>query len=588
MSVRAGSTLRWLAALGTLAGCRGEAASSATAAPAESALPAPSASLASAAPTASASSGAAPGRDWPAAKAPVTVELSAHVVRDRLVVAGAAAPPNPVSHAATPAHLDRSVVLRFRQNAPSPVPVRAVLVVWPGFFGGAGSLEPLATAVVERGHASGVPVEVWAIDRRANGLEDRRGLVAAEAARDPEIARGYYLGADRVGGQPFAGHVEPAAASYASEWGLAVHLEDVRRLVREALPSAELRRAHVFLAGHSLGGWMTEAYGAFRFADGTRGAEELAGLAMLDGILDGDPVTEAEHAGGFFGPGLPLAGLAATRAGAPLIRWTERFGPWAELLALRARFAPDAVVADAERDRALGRELDLPPERVPRMTNAAALGFFYDRGFQPNFAIALDLGTATGGRIEHHEGESPFGPVDVARPSEPGATFTWVDGPASSPRERSSMATLATAFTRGGVNGVEWYFPNRLVLDIYAARGNAVPRDGWQLRHGIAATEGPQNDAPFLCIASTGTAEMYDELRARLAPAVGPGRPHAGAPRQTDAAFRVVYAPMAHAEVTLAPDAVDNPIPAAVVAFLAAHAAPERVAVRLEAVAGGE
>ncbi len=58
----------------------------------------------------------------------------------------------------------------------------------PGFLGGGPSFDGIARSVVRRCTEDGFPVEVWAIDRRSNGMEDLAGMNDAESAGDAEIA----------------------------------------------------------------------------------------------------------------------------------------------------------------------------------------------------------------------------------------------------------------------------------------------------------------------------------------------------------------------------------------------------------------
>ena len=324
---------------------------------------------------------------------------------------------------------------------------------------------------------------------------------------------------------------------------------------------------------------MAESYAAWRFEDGTRAVDELAGVIMVDGTLDGAPVEQdAYEADGFMGPGLEVPSVEAIRAGAPLVV-VPGVAPsaWPAVFALRARLAPAEVAADPLRDAHLAEvSFALDPAAVPPMTNAAALGFLYDFEYRPNQAITLGLGR-TDGPTERHTVDSPFGPARVLRPTDPATTYGWVDAAATVPPERVPLATFAEASSRGGVDAVEWYFPNRLLADLYAVRGNAVAEDGWQLAHGLRALDGPLDDAPYLAVAASFFPATYDGLRARLAPAVGPDRPHAGAGRDAVEGFMVVQSRMFHAETTLAPDGGDNGIPAAIEAFLDMHAVPGTV-----------
>ena len=53
--------------------------------------------------------------------------------------------------------------------------------------------------------------------------------------------------------------------------------------------------AAIHLAGHSLGASFAEAYAAHYFQDGSSGADDLAGLILIDGVLGAVPMGEEEH-----------------------------------------------------------------------------------------------------------------------------------------------------------------------------------------------------------------------------------------------------------------------------------------------------
>lgn len=76
--------------------------------------------------------------------------------------------------------LNRVTVIRTFA-APGKRRPRAVLVMIPGFLGGAKTFEPLARDLVE---AFDGKVEVWSIDRRPNQLEDRLGADHALSGLD--------------------------------------------------------------------------------------------------------------------------------------------------------------------------------------------------------------------------------------------------------------------------------------------------------------------------------------------------------------------------------------------------------------------
>lgn len=144
-------------------------------------------------------------------------------------------------------HLDHSYALVY----PAPRP-KALLLLVPGLLGGSTNFALLA----EHLKAMAPDLEVWAWERRANGLEDRRGFLL----EDPVA---YYRG------MPLP-DLAPLRA-----WGLGVHLEDLDLAVEEAG-----KRAPVVLAGHSLGAALAGLYALLH-------GEKLSGLALLDGAPRG-------------------------------------------------------------------------------------------------------------------------------------------------------------------------------------------------------------------------------------------------------------------------------------------------------------
>src|SRR5919106_1928859 len=82
--------------------------------------------------------------------------------------------------AAGPARYDRVFVQEV-----GPKRARRVLVLVPGFIGGAGGITPVAREIVRR-----VPgLQVWIVDRRENAFED----TSVFESGDPAAAQDYYL-----------------------------------------------------------------------------------------------------------------------------------------------------------------------------------------------------------------------------------------------------------------------------------------------------------------------------------------------------------------------------------------------------------
>lgn len=510
--------------------------------------------------------------DWPSMEVPASTVPLTGVRRDVFTVAAPTPAANPTTMESTPSELDFTQVLRYRQDAETPVPARAIVVAMPGFLAGGAAFEGLARALVKRGAASDFAIEVWAIDRRSNLLEDLRGMDTAEAASDPEIAQGYYFGRETIDGEAFAGYHGQDDVSYMSEWGLETHVNDLRNVLA-LVPEAQ-RQGHVFLMGHSLGAFFTEVYAAWRFEDGTRGVEELAGLILVDGILGAAPSTETEYLEGTTG-GFATPGLTTIRE---RTRYTEL--PFlgidvysrAEVLSMRALEAPEEVVVDTGRDRTAGLLLDLSLAEIPAMTNRAAIAVAFDDQFAPLLFIRAKLGNLTGGPVEEYlnalSGEM------LLHPTDPDAIYDWMGHLDTDPMEFTSVQILAESFTHGRSNFAEWYFPSRLSLDIAAVGGAAVAEDGYQAAAGLRAFDGALDDAPILCIAAglVEDAANCEDVRGRVADTIGDGRPLAGTARSEASAFEIVDATdMAHLDPVFADDdSPGNMVPPAIETFLRA------------------
>lgn len=351
----------------------------------------------------------------------------------RLLVLSALAAAAPLL-GASPAAASRYVAVK---GAPGPGPARfdkvwtdrhgparakTVLVLIPGTNGGAGSVAPLAEALVDRVRG----LQVWAFDRRGNAFEDTSGFRGGDLAR----ARDQYLS--------FRFERTLAAdVPFVADWGFATEMNDLRRVIRRASDGG---RHRVILGGHSRGASSAVAYAAWDFA-GRGGHEALDGLVLVDGGL------------GAFGPQgfterQATDGLAEIRAGRlftdPLGAGIPEAGPvFAELLALHARLAPGE--RSPIQDHPLVPAALRPPFPV---TNEAFLGYVLDRTTSPRSLAALHV--RAGG---------------LAATGDPRG---WRDG------EATPIQRLARAFSREPGNAAEWYYPQRLVLDTSAA--NALRR----------------------------------------------------------------------------------------------------------------
>ena len=171
--------------------------------------------------------------------------------RELVLVPGVTPPPNPALNKATPVAQNQLRITRYRVDADPPRPARAIVVFMPGFLGGAGSVDGIAKAVVRRSTEQDA-YEGWAVDRRANLLEDTWGEDVAESFQDPSQANDYYFQQATVQGHTFQGFLTGEQMPWASEWGLATTVGDLHNVLA-LVPQAD-RASRVILAGHSLGG----------------------------------------------------------------------------------------------------------------------------------------------------------------------------------------------------------------------------------------------------------------------------------------------------------------------------------------------
>jgi hypothetical protein len=335
----------------------------------------------------------------------LTLALAAPAAADVITVPGAPA--------AGPDRYDKVFVERF-----GPRKAKRVLVLVPGFYGGAGGFSLVGPEIVRRVRG----LQVWAVDRRSQALEDTKGFDSG----DPAAAQAYYLGGG--GFAPRSGADFP----FVRDWGLAVALGDLRRVVRRAGRGGR----SVILGGHSLGASTAAAYAAWDFG-GRPGHRDIDGLVLIDGGVMGtfgaaDPALQNDllqlEQGG--DPFADLLGVGAPWAG----------GILAGLGGLYAREQPDAPSAFASSPL-------LPPAlRAPvPVTSAAQLGYALDRDTVPD---SLRLLAVNGGGLAAAGDPRP-----------------WQDGGVT------PIARLARLLARSPVNASEWYFPTRLRLDLQAAGG---------------------------------------------------------------------------------------------------------------------
>lgn len=447
------------------------------------------------------------------------------VRRDLVVIDAPAPPPNPVSKKATPTHLNKVRILRYRAS-PEPALVKAVVICIPGVPAGAMAYDELARRLVLLSEGA---VEVWAVDRRANLLEDLTGVQAAERAGDPDLAWKYYDDGKTVDGKRYEGL--PTGTDYMSEWGLATAVGDLRAVI--GLVAKQDRKRGVVLVGHSFGASLAQAYSAWDVG-GKAASDELAGIVLMDGGLQiYKKLTETKY----LTQGSAAAmGLQTLRAGTGVFMDYFGFGVEAflsvEITAMRAFLAPREVTSDAHVDR-LATVLFL--KKPPPMTAAAAVGFTVDEASSPLKGMRASCG-APKGPVETYK--SPLTGEQRVRPADSTRVYDWLDYDKVQPPELTSIQVLSRVSFEGPTNRLEWFFPGRLLLDCAAVRSLSFGEKDWQWSYGLRTTRAAQMDAPVLTLmAGKGLVPKPSShywYRDIISPKVGQGRPRAGAPRTSN------------------------------------------------------
>lgn len=200
----------------------------------------------------------------------------------------------------------------------------AILVLVPGFEGGASNFLILAEQLMRLAQAdSGLTIEIWAMDRRSNLLEDLVGLNISEDIEDPQVGLDFLFGSE-LGlelSEPLVDGPNRRAVLYnnstdtafMAQWTPQVHSLDIDAIVEHARETA--LNSNVFLGGHSAGTGYSARYAAtdFNFTEGEPrpGYAKLRGLILLEGggsrnapgPIDEDTLDriEARFDGGLFG-----------------------------------------------------------------------------------------------------------------------------------------------------------------------------------------------------------------------------------------------------------------------------------------------
>lgn len=335
-----------------------------------------------------------------------------------------------------------------------------VLVLAPGTSAGAGYFLPLGADIVKA-----LPDwQVWSVDRRENLLEDHSlsDRYLAGDATNQEVFD-YYL--QWIEDDSITKHFEPPSdedVAFAREWGMNVAIGDLDVVVQQA---ADLG-GKVVLGGHSLGGSITVAYATWDF-DGKAGAENLSGVALIDGGSAASTAVSVEKT---------QADLAELATGTPFNDLLGLGLPWApgvfNLLGSSA-----ALLEPDEPSLAYDFSLlpdDLKPPVAP--TNAGQYGYALDVDTSPDY-LAL---------VRMHLGQL----------ANSGAPRGWTDD------GLVPLARAATMFSGiEGIDGTAWYHPLRLTLDSGAVNGGIA--NPAQDLVGVRAIHGTELAIPIYALATS-------------------------------------------------------------------------------------
>lgn len=168
----------------------------------------------------------------------------------------------------------------------------AAILLVPGILEGANGFEYIGRQLVYMAKTlRNKDIEIWAMDRRSNCLEDLTGFDAAEQAQTVEEAEdlilGYYYFDQPIDGRTFDGFLKGKDMTFLSEFGMEQSTQDMYAIIQQRIPDPAISRNKVFVGGHSLGGAHTSLFLAWDL-DGDPATEEDQGANMVAGAVGFD------------------------------------------------------------------------------------------------------------------------------------------------------------------------------------------------------------------------------------------------------------------------------------------------------------
>ncbi len=320
-------------------------------------------------------------------------------------------------------NLNHAIYTAYRLADDSRAP-DTILVLMPGTWAGSMSMDRCARDVLRMADKAGRKgLQVWLHDRRSEQLEDHTGLVWAEKNRDTipidEIAMGvvdYYQPTfqPEVKGKELLGRRATAldhdAVRFIAGWGGDVALRDWRTVVLQAhrkvgneVVGTDVDRAtvikkpgrRVFIGGHSLGGSLTVLYAAYDFdrrpGHQIWGMDDVAGLVLLEGGSANERKTKQISAKAY------RSSLSSRYDGGKVFFDMDMLGiRYAPATMGSVSIAGWAATVAPERESVFPDYSRPPIVRLPRVTNAALLGYSLDDDLSPFFIARVSMGYPSG------------------------------------------------------------------------------------------------------------------------------------------------------------------------------------------------
>lgn len=330
----------------------------------------------------------------------------------------------------TPAKYNKVFVTKY--GSPK---AKKVLVLIPGTNGGAGNFSLVGPELAKR-----VPgLQVWAMDRREQALEDTSMMKKAAAGKaTAQQLLDFYLPGTKQQYKP----LQTRDFAFMKNWGMQMQLEDARVVIRQAARGGR----KVILGGHSLGASMAAAYATWDF-NGKAGYRDIKAIVAIDGGLSStvsanyDTTEKAQSALDNLDPAKDGPWLNLLRL--PGFAWIT--GPFAEIGAFAAHQSPTGPSV-LQTYPLISAVPGLQPPGIAT-DNAASLGYAFDyKTSPPNLRL-----------IQVRSGE-------LAASGDPRG---WVDN-GITPVQNVARGFMSD---RNGTNGADWYYPSRLNVDTGGAGG---------------------------------------------------------------------------------------------------------------------